>query len=187
MLCSIFCCAVISICVQLSGCAVTTSPTSGPLHTLPFPIVQRDAIWERAVSVLNRSHFRIARESKLEGVIETDYRAGANLLEPWHPDSIGFGNRLESTLQSVRRRIVVTMQSTAPDVMTVSVRAEKELEDLPGLAAVNEGGATFSEAQPLNRDLTQVVGQSSRSRWVPMGRDMWLEQQLLKQIQTGSL
>lgn len=167
------------------GCNTTPSPGGGAISAIQIPLQQRDAVWERAVSVLNRSHFRVARESKLEGVIETDYRAGASLLEPWHPDSIGFGNRLESTLQSIRRRVIVTMQSSASDVMVVNVRVDKEIEDLPGLAALYEGGATFREAQPMNRDLTQVVGQSSPSRWVPIGRDVWLERRLMQQIQAG--
>ena len=151
-------------------------------NTVQVSIEHRDRIWERAVSVLNRNHFLVMRESKLEGVIETDYRAGANVLEPWHPDSVGLENRLESTLQSIRRRVVISLQSTSPGLMNVTVRVDKELEDLPGLAANYEGGATFREAQPLNRDLTQVIGQSAPSRWIPLGRDALLEQKLLQEI-----
>ena len=51
------------------------------------------------------------------------------------------------------------------------------------LAAVYEGGATFSENQPLNRDLDQVVGQSGPSRWLPVGRDPLLERKILSEIQ----
>ncbi len=133
--------------------------------------------------VLNRNHFQVARESKLEGIIETEYRGGSNLMEPWHSDSVGYANRLESTLQSIRRRVVINMQSAGPGQMTVFVRADKEIEDLPGLAANYEGGATFSESQPLNRDLNQVVGQSGPSRWLPVGRDPLLERKLLSEIQ----
>lgn len=164
------------------GCVVSpTSPLRGA-NAVQISADQRDPVWERAVSVLNRNHFQIARESKLEGLIETEYRAGANLLEPWHPDSIGHRSRLESTLQSIRRRVTVIMQSTAPGLMLVSVRVDKEIEDLPGLAATYEGGATFSENQPLDRDLTQVIGQSGPSRWLPLGRDALLERQLLREI-----
>lgn len=163
-------------CVTLPGSALAGS------NTVQISADQRDAVWERAVSVLNRNHFQIARESKLEGLIETDYRAGSGLLEPWHPDSIGLQARVESTLQSIRRRVIVLTQSAAPGLMTVSVRVDKEIEDLPGLAATYEGGATFSEAQPLNRDLTQVTGQSGPSRWVPLGRDVLLERKLLQEI-----
>lgn len=143
---------------------------------------QRDALWERAVVVLNRNHFRVARESKLEGVIETEYRGGSNLFEPWHPDSVGVLNRMESTLQSIRRRVVVGMQSGGAETINLSIRVDKEIEDLPGLAANYEGGAAFPDNQPLNRDLTQVIGQSGPSRWISIGRDPLLERKLLAEI-----
>ena len=77
------------------------------------------------------------------------------------------------------------MQADGSGMMTVGVRVDKEIEDLPGLAANYEGGATFQESQPLTRDLDQVVGQSGPSRWLSIGRDPLLERQLLGQIQSG--
>ena len=173
--------AIICCC---AGC-LSTPPkaAAGGASTIQVSDSYRDSLWERAVVVLNRNHFQVARESKLEGIIETEYRGGSNLLEPWHPDSVGYANRLESTLQSIRRRVVINMQSAGPGLMTVLVRADKEIEDLPGIAANYEGGATFSESQPLNRDLNQVVGQSGPSRWLPLGRDPLLERRLLNEIQ----
>lgn len=167
------------------GCMTSGSSNLPATNAVQISADQRDPMWERAVSVLNRNHFQIVRESKLEGLIETEYRAGASLLEPWHPDSVGYHARLESTLQSIRRRVTVFMQSSAPGLMTVSVRVDKEIEDLPGLAANYEGGATFPEAQPLNRDLDQVVGQTGPSQWLNIGRDPLLEHQILSQIQSG--
>lgn len=171
------------------GCSLSSPPKAavGGASTIQVSDSQRDSLWERAVVVLNRNHFQVARESKLEGIIETEYRGGSSLLEPWHPDSVGFENRLESTLQSIRRRVVINMQSSGAGAMAVNVRVEKEIEDLPGLAANHEGGATFSENQPLNRDLNQVVGQSGPSRWLSVGRDPLLERKLLAEIQGGFL
>ncbi len=170
-----FCCA---------GCAWTPpKAAAGGASTIQVSDSYRDSLWERAVVVLNRNHFQVARESKLEGIIETEYRGGSSLMEPWHPDSVGYANRLESSLQSIRRRVFINMQSAGPGQLIVLVRAEKEIEDLPGLAANYEGGATFSESQPLNRDLNQVVGQSGPSRWLPLGRDPLLERKLLSEIQ----
>lgn len=145
----------------------------------------RDVVWERTVAVLNNFHFMIARESKLEGVIETEYRAGSNLLEPWNHDSVGYANRLESTLQSIRRKVTVVFESTSPNMLTVSVRVAEEIEDVPGLAANYEGGATFSDSQLLQRDLDQVVGQSGPSRWLPRGNDPALEAEIMRRIQSG--
>ncbi|MBC7965528.1 MAG: hypothetical protein H7Z17_06320 [Fuerstia sp.] len=169
-------------------CGCLSSPPKAPAvgsSAVQVSADYRDSMWEHAVVVLHRNHFQVARESKLEGVIETQYRGGSNVLEPWHPDSVGLQNRLESTLQSIRRRVTVSMQSSGPGLMTVSVRVDKEIEDLPGLAANYEGGATFPESQPFNRDLDQVVGQSGPSRWLSIGRDPLLERKLLAQIQSG--
>ena len=176
---------LLGCCALCSGCL--SSPLKAP--AIGSSVIQvsadyRDSLWEQAVVVLHRNHFQVARESKLEGVIETQYRGGSNMLEPWHRDSVGVENRVESTLQSIRRRVNISMQSSGAGLMTVSVRVDKEIEDLPGLAANFEGGATFPESQPFNRDLDQVVGQTGPSRWLSIGRDPLLERQLLGQIQS---
>jgi hypothetical protein len=170
---------------MICGCLSSPPKATGAGSAFQMSSDSRDAMWEHAVVVLHRNHFQVARESKLEGVIESNYRGGSNVLEPWHHDSVGLKNRLESTLQSIRRRVFVNIQADGSGMMTVNVRVDKEIEDLPGLAANYEGGATFQESQPLTRDLDQVVGQSGPSRWLSIGRDPLLERQLLGQIQSG--
>lgn len=167
----------------IAGCVSTPNHDVPRTNALLIPSSSLDATWEQAVSVLHRNHFLIARESKLEGIIETEYRAGSNLLEPWHHDSVGFDNRLESTLQSIRRKVIITFGQRGSDQLMVSVHVHKEIEDVPGPAAVYEGGATFSESDVFDRDLDQVVGQSTASRWLPRGRDPHLESRLVAQIQ----
>ena len=175
--------------VGFAGCALGPQPTNvlNAPNAIEVSADRYDVMWERTVAVLNQYHFTVARESKIEGVIETHYRAGSNLLEPWHHDSVGYANRLESTLQSIRRRVIVTFQTTSPGMVNISVRVDKEIEDVPGLAANYEGGATFSEAQPLERDLDQVVGQVGASRWLPRGTDPALESKLMRDIRFAVL
>ena len=176
--------AVLPALMVVCGC-LTGPPVNHPVGSsaVQVPAAHFDAMWERTISTLNRYHFRVARESKLEGVIETDYRAGSNLFEPWHHDSVGHASRLESTLQSIRRRVVVTFENSAADLVTVNVRVDKDIEDVPGIAANYEGGATFTEARPLQRDLDQVIGQSGSSRWISKGTDPLLEAEILRHIQ----
>jgi hypothetical protein len=133
---------------------------------------------------LCESHLRfpIAVENKSDGVIETEYKTGSGLLEPWHHDSAGMENRLESTLQSIRRRVLVTV-TPAPGGHMLGVEVYRELEDLQGLAANSAGGATFQETTPLRRDLNLVVGQTAPSGWIPQGRDPELEHRVLQDIQ----
>ena len=169
------------ICGCLSGPSVNSSRPG--MTAVQFPADRMDVMWERVIAVLNNNHFQVARESKLEGVIETHERAGSSVMEPWHHDSVGTYNRLESTLQSIRRRVYVTFINSSPGTVTLNVRAEKEIEDVPGLAATYVGGATFSENDPLNRDLDQAIGQAGPSRWISRGNDPMLEAELLRQIQ----
>ena len=174
----------------LSGCAGgMSSIRSGKIVgiTAPNPLfvstTNEDFLWERMIETLEDFQFPIRRENRQSRVIETDYKVGASLFEPWHGDSVGFTNRLESTLQSVRRRVVVTMiPSDQQPGYTVSVEAYKEFEDLPGVAANSPGGATFLESKPLDRDLNLVVGQSAPSGWMWAGRDYQLEQSIVGQL-----
>lgn len=146
-----------------------------------------EAVWERVVDVLHDYRFEIARENKLDGVIETQYKTGSSLLEPWHLESVGLENRLESTLQSIRRRVFVYIMRPVEigGGFNVRVEAFKEIEHLPGVAANSAGGATFQESRPLARDLNLVVGQSTPSGWIPLGRDFALEQQLSQHLQAA--
>ena len=164
----------------LSGCA-TSQPmiVSNPVFV---PANSQHAAWERAVDVLHDFHFPIVRENRLDGVIETDYRVGSNVLEPWHGDSVGIANRLESTLQSVRRKVKVDLTPVEGGYL-VGVEALQEKEDLAGVAENTAGAATFRKNTPLERNLTTVVGQSSQSGWYPLGRDDALEQAILNGMQ----
>ncbi len=169
--------------VAAGGCA-GFRPVGPPSNPVFIPGGNQEVVWERAVDVLHDYPFEIARENRLDGVIETQYKVGSGLLEPWHKESIGFDERLESTLQSIRRRAFVSI-TPAEGGFLVGVEAFKELEDLPGLAANSAGGATFQENRALDRDLNQVVGQTAPSGWIPVGRDLALEADLLNRLRHG--
>jgi hypothetical protein len=144
---------------------------------------QHEWLWERTVTVLHDYHFNIEREDRFASVIETDYRTGSGVLEPWHLDSVGMFNRLESTLQPIRRKVQVSLFPSENGAgYRVGVEAWKEIEYLPGLAANSPGAATFSESTPLERDLNPVVGQTTPSQWIRQGRDVDLEQAILKSL-----
>jgi len=180
---------IIVLTTAITGCTLPWM-AAAKLPPAPNPMLvsatNYEILWERTVDVLHDFHFEIASENRFSRVIETDYRTGSGLLEPWHQDSVGYENRLESTLQSVRRKVFVRL---TPDESgqgyAVSVEAYKEFEDLPGVAANSPGGATFQESTPLQRDLNLVVGQSAPSGWIPSGRDLALEQQILKSLQVA--
>lgn len=167
-------------CQTPGGLWSRSMPASNPLGVR---FVNDDVLWERTVDVLHDYQFQIVREDRLARVIETEYKVGSGCLEPWHHDSVGAYNKLESTLQSIRRRVRITLApSDAGGGYAIMVEAFKEREDLPGIAANSPGAATFSESTPFSRDLGPVVGQSQPSRWIPVGRDLDLEQAILASL-----
>lgn len=164
-------------CCVLSGCATARTAAQNPFFVAAD---NEEAVWERTVDVVH-DYFEIARENRLDGVIETRPKVGASLLEPHHKDSVGFESRLESTLQSIRRRALVNVNRTQGGFL-VGVEVVKEQEDLPGVAATTAGGATFAQTGPLRRDLNLVVGQSAPSGWIVLGRDELLEQEMTRAL-----
>ncbi len=171
---------MVLLAASASGC-MSIYPNAAPVANPIFVRANNpEEAWERTVDVLHDYQFEIDRENKLGGVIETRYKTGAGILEPWHADSVGKINRLQSTLQSIRRKAYVHFTPVDGGYM-VGVEAIKELEDVPR-AANFVGGATFLDDSALQRDLNPVVGQATPSGWIDQGRDPDLEQAMLKSI-----
>ena len=148
--------------------------SAGPLFV---PSDNQEAVWERTVDVVHH-YFEIAGENHNAGVIELQPKTGAGILEPWHKDSHGLENRMESTLQSIRRRGVVNI-TQAEGGHLVNVEIYKEVEDVPGGGGSSAGDATFQQTNPLRRDLELVEDRATAPGWVARGRDQILEQQMM--------
>ena len=73
--------AALGLFAVCAGC-LSSPPKAGMGggSTLQVADGQRDALWERAVVVLNRNHFQVASESKLEGIIDWPI---FNLADSW--------------------------------------------------------------------------------------------------------
>jgi hypothetical protein len=130
-----------------------------------------------------------------EGRIDTYPQTGATILEPWRGDSVGWRERLESTVQSIRR-IGTLRMAPDPNGWRIEVVVDKELEFLPRPMKATTGGATFRNDDSLYRygsplqTLGQQVGDQPRpvaaptpnAGWIPMGRDPLLEQRILTKV-----
>jgi hypothetical protein len=163
--------------VRGSAWGLNAPPTGNPIF---ISGTDEEAVWERLVDVVH-NYFDIARENRLDGIIETRPKTGASLFEPWHRDTVGFRNRLESTLQSMRRRGFVHLTPSEGGFL-VGVEVYKELEDIPNSGLVGAGAATFQQNNPLQRDLSLVVGQSVDPGWIVTGRDPVAEQAIIESI-----
>ena len=176
----------IMLCILCTGCASGGFQAAPVTATNPVQIsgTDQDVVWERVVDVIHNYKFLIARENKLDGRIETGYKVGSNLLEPWHGDSVGFDNRLESSLQSIRRRVFVSVTPVEGGYL-LGVEAFKEIEDVQTQTSSAPGGATFQQELSLRRDLNLVQQRSETPGWLPLGRDPALEQDILDSFQVA--
>jgi hypothetical protein len=142
------------------------------------------AVNERAIDVLHYYNFEVDTNNQLEGTIATQYKTGSGILEPWHRESVGMINRLESTAQPIRRKVLIHFVRAEGGYL-VSVEALKEIEDLASPTPNSPGNSTFRDTYPLQRDLNLVVGQSTPSGWIPRGHDALLEQDILTRLRTA--
>jgi hypothetical protein len=155
-------------------------PVSNPLV---IPSVDFETIWNTTVAVLD-DYFQIASENRLQRRIVTEPNVGGTVLEPWDRDSGDLYDRLESTLQTIRRFAIVTVDPD-PTGMGYAVRIEvfKELEDMVRPERAPAGRAIFSNEIPVNRT-REIVGPVDLPQgWIPKGRDMVVEQAILRKLQ----
>jgi hypothetical protein len=165
-------------CATVSGWVSPPEPVENPL------VVSRgdfDTVWNATVAVVN-DYFSINTEDRIGRKIVTEPRIGATLLEPWNGDSVGMYDRLESTLQTMRRFAEVTVNPAPGGGFLVKVVVYKELEDLVKPDRQQAGRAVFNNDFPINRTHDIVGALPAPSGWIQRGRDPNLERVILKRI-----
>jgi len=184
-----------------SGPVLPGPPPAAP-NSVVIPPLDAEVVWTKMVDVTD-DYFKVQSEQRVvfaagvptEGRIDTFPQTGATILEPWRGDSVGWHERWESTLQSIRR---VGSMRLIPDPggWRVEVVVNKELEYLPRPMRATAGGASFRNDDSLYRygtplpTLGQQVGDQPRPvaaptpalGWIPVGRDPLLEQRMLGKL-----
>jgi hypothetical protein len=157
--------------------------TPGPPATNPLLVPSSDfeTIWKESVAVVDE-YFDLASENRLSGIILTQPRIGATLLEPWNGDSVGLTARFESTIQTIRRYSRITIKPAPGGGHLVKVEVFKELEDLAKPDRQSMGRAVFNNDFPINRTYEIVGPVPLPLQWIPRGRDTTLEQVILERL-----
>lgn len=153
------------------------------------PIGDSKLVWEATVDAVD-DFFRIQTEQPVrqvgdmlvEGQIETRPLTGATLFEPQRGDSVGAHERLESTLQSIRRIAFIRVIPSQAGYW-VDVRVEKELEDLLRPENATVGPSTLGYDQSLDRPRSSLAEPPLTLGWIPQGRDVLLEQEIQRRVQ----
>jgi hypothetical protein len=169
-------------------------------NPLPVPVVDLDFAWEQIAAVVEEN-FKIQHEERVrlagdiltEGRIDTVPLIASTLFESWRTDSTSFRNRLESTLQSMRRRCYVRV-IPVQGAFLVDLKVFKDLEVLPQPTMAVNGTPLFNYGQGVDRvsdplpSLADPPGVAPRpaapvAGWDEQGRDVRLEQLMLSKIQ----
>lgn len=171
-----------------------TDPMGPPVpvycdNPLLLPIRDPFYLWEGLVDVVD-DYFRIEREEPVkvigdtltEGRLDTYPRVGSTLLEPWLHDSADEYEKVESTLQSIRRTAQIRVTPSEGGFL-VEVAVYKELEDVKRPAHATAGAATFRTEGSLTRVVSPIGEQEVNQGWIPLGRDRALEQRMLAHLQ----
>ena len=158
-------------------------------NPLFVPVADREFTWNQLVDMVD-DRFRIEREERvrfdqgvlLDGRIETFPQIGATLLEPWRKDSTPGFETNHATLQTIRRRATLIISPTEGGYL-VNIVVQKELEDLSRPEHATAGGATLRHDSSLvSAHETTAAGGPITLGWIPVGRDLSLEQEMLADL-----
>lgn len=191
------CVAILAMAVCAVGCRtiqnleasknqVAFEPIANPLLV---PLMDRWFIMDEISDEID-DYFRIFREERIrtvdgvmtEGWIETHPRIGSTVLEPWHHDSTRGYEKIHASLQTVRRYAKVRVIPTS-DSFTIDVQVFKELEDNPKPLNSPVSGKVLRTDNSLDVDQPDFWATTNNKGWIAMGRDVSLEQRILRNIQ----
>jgi len=183
--------------IVVAGCrAINQLENQGPTPTalttanpLIVPLVDRWFLMDEISDEVD-DYFRVKREERIrivdgvmsEGWIETWPRMGSTLLEPWHHDSTRGYEKVHSTLQTIRRTSKIRVIPTG-DSYAIDVKVFKELEDNDRPIGSPLGGNALRSDNALDVDRSDNLSPGGARTWIPLGRDISLEQRILRNVQ----
>ncbi len=143
-----------------------------------IPVADPHQAWEMVVDVVD-DYFRIEHEAPvrqvgnmtIEGTITTAAEISPTIFEPWRHDTVDPDERLENTLQTMRRRAVIRVFRLNPEQggYWVDVAVYKDLEDLARPEHATAGAATFRYDDTLNGIENPPVSDATLKGWIPKG------------------
>ncbi len=166
----------------------TETPPTFVANPVILPPVDDNFVWLQVVDVVD-DYFHIRHEQPvqnrgdiiLDGRLETSYRIGASLSEPWRKDSTAGFERLQSTFQSIRRKTIVVVRPVEAGY-EMEVVVHKELEDTDRSQYATEGASAIKRDNTIVRTDDGVDDTPRTLGWIPLGRDASLEQVILQDI-----
>ena len=179
-------------CAAPPGCppqqVAVVQPAPAYANPIFIPIADHRCAWEQVVDAVD-DYFRIEQEEPVrtvgnvltEGHITTVPEVSPTIFEPWRHDTADPEQRVENTLQSMRRYAVVRV-IPAEGGHLVDVAVFKQLEDLIRPERATAGAAMFRYDSSFTRITDPITGQQISQGWIPRGRDASLEQRMIADL-----
>jgi len=179
---------VVSGCGQLAYRLTNNPPETFVPNPLELPPAPDDFVWSQVVDSVD-DYFRIAREQPVlnsgglvsDGRLETVYKVGSSLAQPWNKDSTPGFERLQASLQSIRRKAIVTVRPQGA-AYVIEVVVQKDLEDTDRTQFATETTLSRRHDGTLIRERDRIDAGPQTLGWIPLGRDASLEQAILADI-----
>ena len=184
---------LVAICSLLSGCALPWHAPQGPVvnavdNPLFVPTTDREFLWNTLVDTVD-DYFKVNHEERVrlvggiltEGRLDTVPTPGSTYLEPWRGDSTPGYEKLHASLQSIRRQASARVIPT-PGGYLIEIVVNKELEDLDRPEQSTAGTSYQRHDGTIVRIPNPAQGAGNTLGWIPLGRDVSLEQTILLQL-----
>jgi hypothetical protein len=162
--------------------AVPPGAASSPVF-LPQSVLGYPRVFEKSLDVIG-DYFEIdpCGTNRYAGVIRTLPKIAPGIEQPWKPGSPSLYQRLLAFKQTIRHRAVVEIATGRDGGYFVDVKVFNELEDLAQPSRVTAGMATFRLETTVERQFEVVEPGQFDTAWIPIGRDVALEQKILERI-----
>ena len=164
--------------VWTAGCARPPAPRDSCLH---LQCDEPELVWRKAVELVKRHNFRPDLLDRRRGIITTYPEISRQVWELWRGDVVDDWQMWESSLHTIRRRLEVAVRRRDDGGVDVTVRAFVQRLSLPEsqITSTGEAFAAFSPAAGLKQ---RTGGGSRQVRWIDLGRDARLEQEILSDL-----
>ena len=172
--------AVFIFMMSVCGCATTRSPIDRPL------VIDNhfEKVWSASYNELVRRGFVIDRLDKRIGVIETFPLVSSQWFEFWRQDVMTNDAMSESSMQTIRRRILMKISSEPDGKITLDCEVYVER-----LASQPEKFISRTRPRDIFTNVSghiPALGQTeSIEEWIYLGKDPELEVELLRKIEQG--
>jgi hypothetical protein len=168
-------CLLFSVLCMFSGCAEQQKTV---IEQIPVAGIEKSRMMETVENVLARMYFVIDKKDVNAGYIKTRPLEGAQFFEFWRSDNVGAENWLYGNIDSIRRTVEITIDRQ------IHCKVQVQRLSLPEQEVTSSARAyrMFSRSTPVMQTLQLNPAQYKQMAWIDLGRDVRLENEILKRI-----